>query len=220
VLNHNGDYKEAARDLYRAGYGDRMTKTRDSDSTKQKAILSDNKESFASAVEPSEMERMHKQHKFSINKKPKYVDYCLTYNQPDREKPFNVGAYGDLITITGAAKSRKSALGSSMIAAAIGGTDVLRFSLLNNKRQILYIDTEQTEAEHYKVQERVYNQADVKRNKKGKLIDPDHYHAWSIGEESRLNMVSFIKYIVDKYKNIGVIFIDGIVDLCHWSYFH
>lgn len=205
-FNHNDDYKEAARDLYRAGYGDRMTKTRDSDTTKQKAILSDSVESFASAVDPSEMERMYKDHKFSINKKPKFVDYCLTYKNQFNDV-FNVGAYGDLITITGAAKSRKSALGSSMVAAAIGGNEVLRFSLKNDDREILYIDTEQTEAEHYKVQERVYDQAGISK-------DPKHYHAWSIGEESRLNMVSFIKHIVDKHKNIGVIFIDGIVDLC------
>ena len=206
VLNHNGDYKEAARALYRNGYGDRMTVTKDSDATKQKAILSDSVESFAAAVEPSEMERMYKQHKFSINKKPKFVDYCLTYKNQFGDI-FNVGAYGDLITITGAAKSRKSALGSSMVAAAIGGNEVLRFTLKNDSREILYIDTEQTEAEHYKVQERVYSQAGI-------VKDPENYHAWSIGEESRLNMVSFIKHIVEKHKNIGVIFIDGIVDLC------
>jgi hypothetical protein len=206
VLNHNGDYKEAARALYRNGYGDRMTKTQDSDATKQKAILSDSVESFAAAVEPSEMDRIYKQHKFSINKKPKFVDYCLTYKNQFGDK-FNVGAYGDLITITGAAKSRKSALGSSMIAAAIGGNEVLRFTLKNDDREILYIDTEQTEAEHYKVQQRVYGQAGIS-------ADPENYHAWSIGEESRLNMVSFIKHIVEKHKNIGVIFIDGIVDLC------
>lgn len=207
VLNHNGDYSAAAKELYRAGYGERLSKTQDTEQQKTKAVLGENKEDFGKAVAMDDMERIYSQNRFSIRKKPKFVSYCLTYRDKV-QKVFNVGAFGDLITITGAAKSRKSALGSSMVASALGGVEVLGFTLDNaTGRDIAYIDTEQTEAEHYKVQSRVYSQAGI-----GK--DPNNYFAFTVGEESRINMLAFIAYLVKKHPNLGVLFIDGIVDLC------
>lgn len=207
VLNHNGDYSAAAKELYRAGYGERLSKTQDTEQQKTKAVLGENKEDFGKAVAMDDMERIYSQNRFSIRKKPKFVSYCLTYRDKV-QKVFNVGAFGDLITITGAAKSRKSALGSSMVASALGGVEVLGFTLDNaTGRDIAYIDTEQTEAEHYKVQSRVYSQAGISK-------DPNNYFAFTVGEESRINMLAFIAYLVKKHPNLGVLFIDGIVDLC------
>lgn len=207
VLNHRGDYSAAAKELYRAGYGERLSKTQDTEQQKTKAVLGENKEDFGKAVALDDMERIYKENRFSINRKPKFVSYCLTYADPMRTI-YNVGAFGDLITITGAAKSRKSALGSSMVASALSGAEVLGFTLDNaTKRDVIYIDTEQTDAEHYKVQERVYRQARIKQ-------DPSNYFAFTVGEESRLNMLAFIAYLVQKHPNMGILFIDGIVDLC------
>ena len=205
-LNHNGDYKAAARDLYRQGYGERKQPTKQVAKNTATTILMGQGETKEAAVDENKMERLYREKRVFLSKKPKFVDYCLTYRCPAGEV-YNIAAPGDIVVVCGLQKSRKSSLLSSFVASSLGGQRQLGFLQDPQGRDIIFLDTEQTYAEHWRMHKRILRQGGVRS-------EPDNYYAWTIGDEIRTDMLAFLDYVIEKHKNIGMLCLDGIVDLC------
>ena len=214
ILNHNSNYKDAAQQLYRDGYGERMSKTKDSFKDKITAITQ-GVDQIEKTTSKNLMEQIRAT-RFDINKAPKFIEYNLTYTDATGDH-YNIAAPGDVITICGLQKSRKTALGSCLVSSALSPspTNVLGFEFENKGRKIVYLDTEQTAAEDYKVQTRIYQQAGVYRKEaSGKYHNPENYEAYLIGEYTTVQRLAFTAWIMEQVDNLGLVYIDGIVDLC------
>lgn len=216
ILNHNGNYSDAAKQLYRDGYGDRMNKTQDS--FKEKIIAISEGGSHIEKTTSKGLMQKIRATRFDIHKVPKFINYTLKYTDPMRINTYNIAAPGDLITICGLQKSRKSALGSSLVASALSPhiKDVLGFNWENQDRSIIYLDTEQTAAEDYKLQKRMFDQAGIYTENKGvrSYYNPKNYHAFLVGEYTTVQRLAFAAWIVEQIEDVGVLYIDGIVDMC------
>jgi hypothetical protein len=207
VLNHNSNYSDAAKQLYRDGFGDRMKKTQDTYKDKLSVLTSTHQESKGKAVSSDVMLEMYKR-RFSLKNAPAIRDYHLfVFDEFDTK--LNVASFGDLVTITGAAKSRKSSLGSAMVSTALNDKieQIIRFKLDAKGRNIVYIDTEQSEDDYYEVQKRMHRQANIEK-------DPLNYFSFDVAEFDMLDMLGFVEYAIIKTGNVGILYLDGIVDLC------
>ncbi len=195
MLNHNGDYKLAARDIYNQGYGERLKATNNTAipvSKKQEISKFENiiatKFDYNSPIEDQ---------KTCFD----YVDSNNIYNR------FKIGSFGSLGAIVGQQKSRKTTLISSIVAAGLSKQRNLNFELKLENRNVLMFDTEQPYERFQRVNRNILNLAGIRGNS-------DKFHAFALRSLSRSERVEFISYVVQKYNNIGLIVIDGIVDIC------
>lgn len=125
--------------------------------------------------------------------------------------PIPFGSYGDFSCIVGASKSRKTFFKSMIEAAYIGGkSNVFNPSIkgFNNENKfVLSFDTEQSHFHAQRVQRRVLE-----------LIGSncDYYKTFGLRSYTPLERLQFIDWIVyesDYKNNIGLMSIDGYVDL-------
>lgn len=125
--------------------------------------------------------------------------------------PIPFGSYGDFSCIVGASKSRKTFFKSMIEAAYIGGkSNVFNPSIkgFNNENKfVLSFDTEQSHYHAQRVQRRVLE-----------LIGSncDYYKTFGLRSYTPLERLQFIDWIVyesDYKNNIGLMSIDGYVDL-------
>ena len=204
-LEHNGDFKKSAKVLYDLNYGDRLSKNRD---TYYESIININ-ESTKKDSELSLWDRVYPL-KFSINNVPDAIDHLLYFNNDPLDDLMPMAAFGDLIMITGAAKSRKSALSNSIVAALLSDNkEVLNFSGDVKGRDIVIIDTEQNKNDFYKSLKQVYHQAGIPPG-----IDPPNLHAFPICHLSIKERMEFVTKELKNIKDMGVLLLDGIVDIC------
>ena len=213
ALNYNNDYSEAAKFLYRSGYGDRLSKTRDNFQTQTAAITSGDNNLAEKVVSNDTMLRIFKESRVFIEKAVKVPDWVLSVTEQasylNSSKTIGLGCYGDVILLTGLQKSRKTGISSSICASALGnGIDVLNFSCNNGNRKIAYIDTEQAEYQSSRLIHRIYEQAQVKK------ITTDRFYYQRIKKYSKQEKQRFLRWLVEYVKDIGVLILDGIVDLC------
>lgn len=204
VLYHNGDQKEAARDLYRNGYGERMKAENINE-----FITSGTPEQKAKIINTGALENVFN-NKFDINKAPAKIDYNLFCLNIEDNKPVNIASFGDIVTIVGAAKSRKSALTAGITAALIQDHEtfnpILGFNGVTNGRNIVFLDTEQSAPDFYRTQKQILKLANLETNAK-------NLHSFLLTDIDMSDRLAFVEYIFTKIDNIGVLIIDGIVDL-------
>lgn len=121
------------------------------------------------------------------------------------------GSYGDFSCIVGASKSRKTFFKSMIVAGYIGGqSNVLNPSIKGHQTHekfIIEFDTEQSKFHTQRVVRRVCDMVGSNYN---------HYKTFSLRQYSPKERFEFIDWIIyeSEYKsNIGLISIDGYVDL-------
>ena len=119
---------------------------------------------------------------------------------------------GEMSAIVAPKKSKKTFLKTSLCASYIGGQANAYFpSIITRRKEDLYVfdfDTEQGE---------FYSQTAMRRVSEMVGSSYDNYMPFSLKKISKKDRLKFIDCIVKdpRYKNkIGIIFIDGIVDLC------
>jgi len=118
------------------------------------------------------------------------------------------GSIGNFSCISGKPKSRKTFFLSMIMASALdnsGSFHRIKTDLQNKK--VIHFDTEQSEYHTQLVSKRVLSM--VKSNEKTK-----NYHCYCLRPYSPEERVQIIEYVIYKEKNIGLVIIDGIADLC------
>ena len=107
---------------------------------------------------------------FAVLWKTIHLKIIDTYDVPPEILWVNgstIGTLGNFSASTGKAKSKKTFNISAIVAAALKNDEVLQYSafLPENKRKILYVDTEQSKYHCHKVMERIMRLAGLPTDK-------------------------------------------------------
>lgn len=152
---------------------------------------------------------------FAILWKTIHLKITDTYDVPPEILWVNgstIGTLGNFSASTGKAKSKKTFNISAIVAAALKNDEVLEYSayLPENKRKILYIDTEQSKYHCHKVMKRICRLADIS-------IDEDNKDfLFVVLREYTPNMRKMIiDYMLKNIEGVGLVIIDGIRDLMY-----
>jgi len=130
----------------------------------------------------------------------------VTVGQTTYDCPF--GTYGNFSAVIGGSKAGKSYYKALLIAAYIGGNSIELAPNIKSHRsedlEVLDFDTEQGEW---------HTQMGSKRVDKIVNGSYDNYHSFMLRELDFDERLEFIEYCLNKYKNVGIVVIDGIADL-------
>ena len=192
VLSHAGDFSQAAKAIYNSGYGSRSVMTEKvKEKPKQNAI----KTKFDTIVKL----------KFDYDKPIHQVKTCFDY--VDGYKNCPIGSFGTIGAIVGEQKSRKTTLIKSIVTSGLSGSKQLSFNFDLQDKNIVYYDTEQPYSRFQMQNRDILNMSNVRGNDK-------RFHAYALRSLNRSERLDFIKYTIPQFNNIGLIVIDGAVDIC------
>lgn len=152
---------------------------------------------------------------FAILWKTIHLKITDTYDVPPEILWVNgstIGTLGNFSASTGKAKSKKTFNISAIVASALKNDEVLEYSarLPENKRKILYIDTEQSKYHCHKVMERICRLADISTDK-----DNKDFIFVVLREYTPTMRKKIIDYMLKNVEGIGLVIIDGIRDLMY-----
>lgn len=197
-LNHSGDYSAACKELYHNDYGDRLT-------TKQQQP-----KQIEQPKDVSKMESIFNK-RFRLANVPPKVNYNLFCYDGYSGNMLPFASFGDIVTITGAAKSRKTAITKAISAAllqdGINYNRILNFEGLLYKRNIICLDTEQNEPDFYKAEKQMLAMAGIDN-------DPKNLYSYCLTDVPLKDRLDFVEYVMNRVGNVGVLVLDGIVDIC------
>lgn len=208
-IHHNGDWSKASKQLYADGYGDRMSRNKDSHKAKLQAITQGNEKDKEKVTDFEELEKVFND-KFNINVKPKKKPSTLFMYCSDTNKRVGIGGDGDIITFCGLQKTRKSSVATCAASCFItgGSNKSLKFEAENPEgRNLIYIDTEQSKYENWWTCNHMLWQQGLAQNR-------PNFYAFRVTELDLTKKIQFLDYVVKKVGNIGCVLLDGIVDLC------
>ncbi len=121
-----------------------------------------------------------------------------------------IGTLGNFSASVGKAKSKKTFNVAAIVAAALSGDQVLKYSVLlpESRSKVLYIDTEQSRYHCHRLLETIHKLADLGTN-----VDYDHIEFLCLREFSPFIRREAIGYVLNHDNSIGLVIIDGIRDL-------
>lgn len=132
---------------------------------------------------------------------------CLEIVQ--NNESFLIGTLGDFSLIIGKAKSRKTFFITIAIAAAINTTEpvlkLFKGTLPDNKKTVLFFDTEQSKYHVYKAVQRICKLSGIQ--------SPKNFKAYGLRSLTPKERFEVIEYAIRTTANLGLIVIDGIRDL-------
>ena len=123
-----------------------------------------------------------------------------------------IGTLGNFSASTGKAKSKKTFNVSAIVAAALSNSEVLCYaaSFPDDKRKVLYIDTEQSKYHCLKVMKRILWMAGQPTNQ-----DCKNLLFVAMREYSPEKRRELIDYMLSNIKGVGLVIIDGVRDLMY-----
>jgi hypothetical protein len=143
------------------------------------------------------------------------IDFDAEYILPtvivkfkEDRKWLDICSLGNFSAFTGKSKARKSFASYFLQAGCISNKwiqDKFIIDMPENKRNVIYFDTEQSPAHVARSTIGIVKLANV-----SKL---DNYQVFALRKYSYLDRCKIIEEIIDNTKNLGVVFIDGIADL-------
>ena len=210
ILEHGGDYSKACKELYHAGYGDRLSVTKDSHKEIVSQLVSSNKSISEKAGNSKLMETIFSK-RLDITVKPKQKPNTLFMWCEERRKYIGLGGDGDLINFFGREKTRKSAAAACASSCYLkdGTHESLMFKAEFDNRNLVHFDTEQSEYYHHKLSSQMMFQANLSTS-----AHPSNYYSFHIMPYTKIDRLNFIRYSIDRIPDIACVFVDGIVDLC------
>lgn len=122
--------------------------------------------------------------------------------------PIPIGTYGNFSMIVAPPKTKKSFFVSILVSTFLAGRNSYCGDIRGHRedRSILHLDTEQGQWHCQRVFKRANDMANVEHSEK--------YHTFGLRTISYKERIEFIEYCLkEKYKDIGLIVIDGIADL-------
>ena len=123
-----------------------------------------------------------------------------------------VGTLGNFSASIGKAKSKKTFNVSAIVASALSNSTVLHYrsSFPENKRMILYIDTEQGRHHCQKVLKRILRLADLQEDK-----DPNNLIMLALRKYSPEMRLAIVEQAIGTIPDLGLVIIDGIRDFLY-----
>ncbi|WP_419716335.1 AAA family ATPase [Elizabethkingia anophelis] len=123
-----------------------------------------------------------------------------------------IGTLGNFSASTGKAKSKKTFNISAIVASALINDKVLGYysSFSDNKRKILYVDTEQSPFHCLKILKRVLLLAGLPLD-----IQPENLEFLSLRGSDPKTRILIIEHVIEITENLGLVIIDGIRDLVY-----
>ena len=123
-----------------------------------------------------------------------------------------IATLGNFSGSTGKAKSKKTFNVCAMVAAAMVNGTVLQYRccLPPDKRNILYVDTEQSSYHCQKVMQRILRLSNLSLEQ-----HPDNLDFLALRRFTPLERIAIIEKAIYDSPNIGLVIIDGIRDLAH-----
>ena len=213
LLNHGGDYSAACKELYHAGFGDRMSKTNESHRDKVSQITSLDVNVSDLASDTKKMEQIYKQQRVDVTVKPDRKPNSLFLYCEETQTYRGLGGDGDLVNFFGMEKTRKSAVAACAASCFLVDSETehksLNFKADFSGRDLLHFDTEQSEYYHHNLSCEMLHQQQLST-----FSHPKNFYSFSIMPYSKIDRLNFIRYTINKHKNIGCVFVDGVVDLC------
>lgn len=123
-----------------------------------------------------------------------------------------IGTLGNFSVSIGKAKSKKTFNLSAIVAAALSGGQVLRYSasLPDDKQKILYVDTEQSPYLCLKVMKRILMLAGLPPE-----TDCDRMQFLALRKYTPDERIAIIETAIYRTEGLGLVLIDGIRDLVY-----
>jgi len=131
----------------------------------------------------------------------------LTTDNGNLVLPVPIGSYGNISMISAAAKTKKTFFLSLLTSAYLSGDNPYCGQIKGHRaeRSVLHIDTEQGKWHCHRT---FKNTFDVSR-----INDSKKYHTFGLRSIGWKNRLPFIEHCLDKYKDVGLLCIDGVADL-------
>lgn len=197
VLECNGDFDEGYRQLRARGYGATYTIANDEpEPTIADELTEDEMMATLMALEVDST--------IPVERPPVAVDVFTGVES------FVLGSMGNFVLIQGKAKSRKSYFVSAVAAAALADgvvADALRGYI--GDKVVLYIDTEQGDYHAARGKKRILTMAGLNPNQNHDRLKYFKFR----GLERNRERLAFVEFALTRIPNIGLVIIDGIVDL-------
>ncbi len=213
LLECNDDYKAASKRLYEDGYGDAWCyeklpdyEDRKHEVYKTEEISTTTINEDGEVVEESEFDKLLKRSpKFTLKDPLPLVEANLrVFSEGKWNK---IAGYGMSGLIIGEKGAGKSLIMSLLLASALdGGRTKLYYQLDIKDKVILDFDTEQPDYFYKLNRHRLYAMA-------GSSVDSPNYISHNISHFSRKERLTFIDHYIRNTPNVGLVMIDGVVDL-------
>jgi len=212
VLNHGGDYSAACKELYHAGYGERLGRQKESHKERVSQLTSLDKTVSEKASNDELMAKKFAQ-KLDVRVKPKQKPSTLFLKCEATNKYLGVAGNGDLVNIFGREKTRKSAVAACAASCYLADSETqntsLNFKVDYDGRALVHFDTEQNSYHHHKIGcEMLYQQG------LSPEYHPHNFYSWSIKDMTKIDRLNFIRYSIERVPDIACVFLDGVVDIC------
>jgi len=196
VLECNGDFDAAYQQLRSRGYGATYTIADEPEPTIADELTEDEMMATLLSLEVDST--------IPVERPPVAVDVFTGVES------FVLGSLGNFVLIQGKAKSRKSYFVSAVAAAALADgvvAEALRGYI--GDRVVLYIDTEQGDYHAAKGKKRILTMAGFDPNQNHDRLKYFKFR----GLERNRERLAFVEFALSRIPNIGLVIIDGIVDL-------
>lgn len=212
---HAGDFSEAAKQLYKDGYGDRRGKEQRLDGSSEslqaavdKVVGKKNPTPLDAADELTQLlNEVDKEHTFDINKAVEDPKFVMFYFDHLSNKEIGVSALQMFGLFVGLQKSGKTTLLRALIVAALTNGTYLNFRFDIGDREIIWIDCEQPKYWFQLLCKGIYRQAGLKNNS-------PRFRAVSLRRYSKAQRAAITGALFLRAKNLGIGIIDGLVDVC------
>ena len=201
---HGGDFKQAARSLSVLGFGDKPSE-KNSDIITVDDLIGSIDEQPEKQKQSDDLLAFVKGTKFDIRQPIKEEDAVLT--STIFGKQHKLAGKGMIAGVVGEQKSGKSLIVSCFVSAALSGKQKLTFDMDLQGGNGIYFDTEQPEFWYKKTQQRIYRMA-------GLYDNPSNYEAYMLRRLTVKQRIDVITQMLKGRKDLSMIVIDGIVDLC------
>lgn len=123
-----------------------------------------------------------------------------------------IGTLGNFSASIGKAKSKKTFNVSAIVASALSSGTVLRYNsdFPEDKRSILYVDTEQGRHHCQKVLERILRLAHLPED-----VDPKNLRVLALRKYTPEMRLAIVEHAINTTPELGFVIIDGIRDFIH-----
>lgn len=195
VEEHRGDFSAAARALAGQGYGDRLQ----APAPPAEQQVEQAREQLPGILQDVIASR------FDYDAEIREEDTVFHCYGPNGRK-YRIGGFGQIGVFTGHEKSGKSFVLGCMASAALAGRPKLNFEVDLRGRKMIWFDTEQSLFFYQWTQKRIHDMA-------GKRQNLPYYQAYHLRKFTPAERIAVIEHLIYREENIGILVIDGIVDL-------
>jgi len=211
ILGHSGDFSAAAKALYAQGFGSR----------KQEALpmAAPVFEKAEPIKNPASEEKKNRQAEEEQALRAFIRSTRFDITAPIKEekatlfthiggKAYNLAGPGMIVGVVGPQKSSKTSIVAAITASAIGKREqpIVSFNMDIEGKNAVYFDTEQSSYFYQRTQEMIYRMG-------GLYSNTDKYQAYHLRRLSAEQRLRGIDLELAGRKDLGLIVIDGLVDL-------